>query len=862
MARHKEKEGRTGFPIVGMGASAGGLEAFEQFFKQVSPQSGIAFVLVPHLDPAHASMLTDILGRITSMPVLEAQDGVEVQPDHVYVIPPNRDMALFHGALQLSVPGAARGQRMAIDYFFRSLAEDQGELAICVILSGTGTDGTLGMRAVHGAGGISLVQDPATAKYDGMPNSAIASGLATYVLPVEQMPAQLMAYARSLAGATAQPVATPPIKPNSLPKIMQLLRAKTGHDFTFYKHSTIGRRIERRMTVLGISDMESYGRYMQEHGEEVKTLFKELLINVTSFFRDPEAFAALKNDVMPRLFAGKPENYVFRVWVAGCATGEEAYSLAILFREHMDEIKQDFKAQIYATDIDEDSIATARGGVYPANIAMDVSIDRLRRFFVKEDAGYRVKKDIREMVIFATQNVVKDPPFTKLDMVSCRNLLIYLEPELQSRLIPALHYALKPGGFLFLSPSESVGNYAELFTQLDKKWRTFQARASVSSAHSLLAGGLGWTGDGPGRQSVELAAKSREANVAELTRKYLLQTYAPSSVLTDEAGTILYIYGDTGKFLRPAPGQASLSVIEMAREGLTLDLRTAIHQAAIQRTIIRGKAPDVKINGGSQDVEFSVHPVTEPDFGASQLLLISFQAVAEKVGKATSVRRPARSAATRRVDELQQELAYTKESLQATIEELQASNEELKSTNEELQSTNEELQSTNEEIETSKEELQSVNEELVTVNAELQSKIEQLASVQSDMKNLLDTISVGAIFLDERLKIKRFTREAASIFRLVDSDVGRPLADIRSHVMGEDLLEDARTVLETLIPREKQVRTSDGFWRLARIVPYRTMDNVIEGVVLTFTDITAFKSNLAPEASAAPAQGGASGESS
>lgn len=815
------------FPIIVLGASAGGLEAFEQFFRHVPPDSGMAFVLVSHLDPGHVSMLTEILQRSTAMPVAEAQDQMVVAPNQVYVIPPNRDMTIFHGTLQLSVPAGLRGQRMPIDFFLRSLAEDQGEKAIGVILSGTGTDGTLGLRAIHGAGGVAFVQDPSTAKYDGMPTSAVQSSLATYVLPAEKMPEQMLTYVKTLFEHKVKPVSTAPAATSALNKIMLLLRSKTGNDFTLYKQSTIHRRIERRMTVHSIGDTDIYARYLQEHPGEVQLLFKELLINVTSFFRDPEAFDVLKKDILPQLFEHKPEDYIFRIWVPGCATGEEAYSVAIVFREHMDDAGQEFKVQIYGTNIDEDAIAAARSGVYLPNIAIDVSQERLRRFFVKEETGYRVKKDIREMVVYATQNVIKDPPFTKLDLVCCRNLLIYLGPELQSRLIPVFHYALKPGGVLFLSPAESVGSFTDLFKPINKKCKFFQAKASIASTRTLMAGGLAWTGDRIERGLDEAAKKAKETNFAELAKRVLLQSYAPPSVVTDEKGNILYVHGDTGKYLRPAPGQASLNVVEMAREGLQLGLRTTIHNVATKKTQVVCKNLPVKTNGGIQGVNLTVKPLTEPE-ATPGLLIVSFrEAEPQPQGKATRAKRTVRSGTSKRVEELEQELVYTEENLQATIEELQATNEELKSTNEEL--------------ETSKEELQSLNEELVTVNAELQAKIEQLAGMQNDMKNLLDNTNIGTIFLDENLAIKWFNREAATVFRLVATDTGRPLSDIKSNIEGEDLIAEARAVLDSLVPREKQVQKTGNEWCLVRIVPYRALDNVIEGVVLTFTDITGLK---------------------
>ncbi len=822
------------FPIVGLGASAGGLEAFEQFFRHITPDSGMAFVLVSHLDPSHASILTEILQRNTALPVVEAQDQMKVEANCVYVIPPNRDMAIFHGVLQLSVPEQPRGQRMPIDAFLRSLAEDQGEQAIGIILSGTGTDGTLGLRAILGAGGVSLVQEPATAKYDGMPESAINAGYASHVLAVDKMPEALLSGIRTLNR-------TPVIQPTTnsgLNRILMQLRSVTGHDFSQYKKSTINRRIERRMSMHDLDSQEVYARYLKQHPDEIAKLFKELLINVTSFFRDPEAFIALKQDILPLLFADKPEDYVFRVWVAGCATGEEAYSIAILLREYMDETHQEFRILLYATDLDDDAISVARAGIYPPNVAQDIHPERLHRFFIKEEAGYRVKKAIREMVVFATQNVIKDPPFTRLDLLSCRNLMIYLEPEIQNRLIPAFHYALKPGGVLFLSPSESTGSHPELFSPLNRKWKFYRASGTIASTRAVMSGGLVWTRNPDTKEPDEVPTKARETNFAELTRRMLLQFYAPASVVTDEKGTILYVYGDTGRYLRPAPGQATLNIVEMAREGLQLHLRTALNAASQNEPTLNHESP-VKSNGDLHTANFSVRQMPAPDAG-QKLLLVSFQDIA----RPTPARRARGKGAApshaelRHVEELEHELAYHKENLQATIEEQQASNEELKSTNEELQSTNEELQSTNEELETSKEELQSVNEELVTVNAELQAKIEQLDDMQNDMKNLLDNVNVGTLFLDSRLRIKRLTRDAVQAYRLVATDVGRPLSDIKSNIEGDDLLAHAQTVLDTLIPFEREVRTTGGFWYLARIQPYRTLDNVIDGVVLTFTDIS------------------------
>ncbi|MDI1277324.1 chemotaxis protein CheB [Methylobacter sp.] len=801
------------FPIVGLGASAGGLEAFEQFFRHIPPDSGMAFVLVSHLDPSHASILTEILQRTMSMPVAEAQDQMHVMPNRVYVIPPNRDMTIFHGALQLSIPAVPHGQRMPIDAFLRSLAEDQAEKSIGIILSGTGTDGTLGLRAILGAGGVTLAQEPTTAKFDGMPVSAIQAGYVTHILPAEKMPEVLLSGILALA---LQPLPSPPTALSGINHILMQLRTSTGHDFSLYKKSTITRRIQRRMSQNGIEDTETYARYLKEHPSETASLFKELLINVTSFFRDPEAFVALKQDILPAVLADKPEDYVFRVWVAGCATGEEAYSIAIVLRELMDKNQYEFKSQIYSTDLADDTITIARAGLYPPNIALDVTPERLRRFFIKEDGGYRVKKEIREMVVFAIQNVVKDPPFTKLDLLSCRNLMIYLEPELQNRLIPAFHYALKPGGVLFLSPSEGIGNHTELFTPLNRKWKFYRATPSTASTRAILTSNLNWTTEPAHKTPEDIMKSARENNLAELTRRMLLQFYAPTSVMTDLKGNILYVYGETGKYLRP-PGHATLNMIDMAREGLQLELRSAI-SAANQGTPTLDRELSVKTNGDFHPVHLCVRPLSNPN-DRQNLLLVSFQDIAQPApDKPARTKRTSKPNELHHIEELERELAYTKENLQATIEEQFASNEELKCTNEEMQ---------------------SINEELVTVNSELQAKIVQLADMQNDMKNLLDNIHIGTIFLDQSLIIRRFTRDAAQIYRLVASDVGRALSDIKPELEGEDdLLDAAHAVLDNLVPIEREVKTLNGNWYLARIQPYRTLENMIDGMVLTFTNIT------------------------
>lgn len=840
------------FPIVGIGASAGGLEAFEAFFRACPPDTGMGFVLVPHLDPDHVSLLTEILQRSTAMPVVEALDQVAVAPDQVYIIPPNREMSIRDGVLQVQLPQQPRGQRMPIDGFLRALAKDQSERAIGIILSGTATDGTLGLRAIFGAGGVCLVQDPASARYDGMPQSAIAAGYATHVLPVEAMPALLQQLARQARFRLRLPAIQPEQTISGINQILLQLRHATGHDFSLYKKSTIGRRIERRRVQHAIDDLAVYARFLKESPAEIQALFKELLINVTSFFRDPEAFVALKLNILPPMLAARPAGGVLRVWVAGCASGEEAYSMAIVLQELLDERSNtrappwDF--QIFATDIDDDAIATARAGRYPINIAQDVTPARLHQFFIQDAAGFKVKKSIREKVVFAVHSVIKDPPFTRLDLLSCRNLLIYLEAEQQDRLIPSFHYALNVDGVLFLSTSESIANHPELFAALDRKWKFYRAKASAPRSVSVIHHEPNWTHMQPIEATVTVATGNpRTSGIAELSQRALLQAFAPASVTTDRQGNILYVHGDAGNYLRPPPGPISTQVVEMAREGLQLELRAALMAAAtLGKPTLNREVTLPGDDGGSRTVSLSVRPLPGQTADGVDLLLVSFQDVA--VPNAGAARRPRgkRGAAqtgaeAARVAELEREIAYARENLQSTIEVQQASNEELKSANEELQSTNEELQSTNEELETSKEEMQSLNEEVLTVNSELNAKVEQLSGIQNDMKNLLDNINTGTLFLDHQLTIRRYTREALKIYPLIASDIGRPLADIQSNFDSQSLLSELQAVLDTLVPKEREVRTTDGKWYLARIQPYRTLDNVIEGVVLTFTEVTDFK---------------------
>ena len=829
----------TKFPIVAIGASAGGLDALEQFFTNMPGDTGMAFVLVQHLDPTHKSILVDLVNRYTPMKVFEVQDGMKIEPNCAYIIPPNWDMAILHGILQLIKPTAPRGLRLPIDFFFRSFAQDQLERAICIVLSGTGTDGTLGLKAVKENGGMSMVQDLESAKYDGMPRSALATGLVDFVLPPAKMLGQLISYVQHAfapgAEKTPEPIQN---RTDDLQKIFIFLRDQTGHNFSFYKPNTIVRRIERRMTVNQIERIADYVRYLQYNPAEIDTLFKELLIGVSNFFRDSDAFEVLAQKAIAALFKTKAPGQPMRVWVPGCASGEEAYSIAILLREHMGMLKQEFPVQMFATDIDSAAIETARLANYPESIAGEVSAERLGRFFNKQDNIYQVNKVIRDMLVFSEQSVIKDPPFSRLDLISCRNLLIYMGPALQKRVLQLFHYALNQDGYLFLGNSETIGEYTELFGVVDRKWKLF-LRKGKGAAHEVgvKIPTLPLPMDIAGARAETELKQRRMPNSRELTEQLLLDQYAPAGVLIKESGEALYFHGRTGKYLEPPAGEADWNILGMAREGLRLDLTTAIRKAITQKKIISYDRLRLKTNGADQLIKLIVKPVTEQT-GQTGLLLVMFEEL-ESPQPMESVEHVEPSEATHpRVRELEHELRSTREYLQTTVEELETSNEELKSTNEELQSSNEELQSTNEEMETSKEELQSVNEELVTVNSEHEVKLVELARANDDMANLLASLDIGTIFLDLHLCIQRFTPSATNVFNLIQTDIGRPLTDIASKLIDAHVLTAVKEVMDNLIPIEKEVQTRQGRSFLMRIKPYRTAEHAIEGAVIVFVDIT------------------------
>jgi two-component system, chemotaxis family, CheB/CheR fusion protein len=850
----------AGLPVVGIGASAGGLAAFEAFFSGMPAQSdpGMAFVLVQHLAPDHKSILADLVRRYTRMQVFEVEDGISLQANCAYIIPPNRDMAFLNGALQLLEPVAPRGQRLPIDYFFRSLAQDLHERAIGIVLSGTGSDGTLGVRAIKGAGGMVMVQNPESTEFDGMPRSAIATGLVDYELPPAEMAAQLIAYVAHAFGSPPRVAALPTHSDAAMKKIFVLLRNQTTHDFSLYKPSTIQRRIERRLAVHQIDGLDNYVKYLQQTPAEVESLFRDLLIGVTSFFRDREAFDVLGAECIPKLLADSPSGAVIRVWCAGCSTGEEAYSLAMLLQEQMEKRNQTHTVQLFATDIDNRAIATARAGLYPASIATDLTPERLERFFTAEADGsvYRINKEIRDMLVFSEQDVLKDPPFSKLDLISCRNLLIYLGGQLQKKLIPLFRYALKPNGMLFLGTSEGVGDFEDLFAGVDRKSKLFRCAENQRDGMSratlarLVAPVTAITAAFP--TGAAKARQNEKPPMRELTEQTLLQQIAPACVLVNDQGDILYLHGRTGMYLEPTPGESRPNnILTMAREGLRHELSATLHQAAREHVVVRRTGLRVKTNGDFTMVNLTIRPTATttsptaeeqspfylviledaPDLAPEQVPMLSKSANA---GEAI-----VSSDADAVILALKEELRTKEEYLRTTYEELETSSEELKSSNEEMQSMNEELQATNEELETSKEELQSINEELATVNTELQAKVGDLSRTNNDMNNLLSGTGIATIFVDMQLRVLRFTPTASVIINLIPSDVGRPVQHIVSNLTGYDsLVNDAKCVLDTLGAKEKNVQTTEGRWYKMHIQPYRTLENVIEGVVLTFVDIT------------------------
>lgn len=827
---------RQSLPIVGIGSSAGGLEAVEAFFSAMPSETGCAFVLVPHLAPTHVSIMPELIQKQTTMKVVQITDGISVQPDSVYVVPPNRDLSILNGTLQLMELNHPRGAHLPIDKFFTSLALDQGTNAVCIILSGTGRDGTLGAKAIKAESGMVMVQDETSAKYDGMPRSAIATGIADYVLPPSEMPRQLLKFLRhAVRSSTPMIIKDEDNMPNHLQQICIILRSRTGHDFSLYKKNTLLRRIERRMHVHQIDRVNEYVLFLQKSEVETDTLFKELLIGVTSFFRDTSAFEALGEKFLPDLLKDKPNDYVMRVWVAGCSSGEEAYSLAILLQEVLERLNRRINIQIFGTDIDAEAVSSARAGIFPASIAADVGETRLQRWFIKEDAHYRIKKSIREMVVFAEQSIIKDPPFTKLDLLSCRNMLIYFGPELQKRLMPIFQYCLKPAGILFLGSSESIGHSHDFFTVLDKKWKLYSRRpVSFVARRVLKMPPMPLTKSRPHLQQPDAVRKAEEMSAFQLVETILKQVKAPPCVIIDEACDIIYLHGHIGRYLEPASGKVSINILDMARPGLKPGLASAIRESAANMQECVRNDIAIEHDVGLISLDLTVKPILEHSALHGLTMVIFNEVDSNAATKKRNRKAPKPQTKNSAVEMIEQELRYTRENLQTTIEELETTNEELKSTNEELQSTNEEL-------ETSKEELQSLNEEATTVNAELQCHIDELSKANDDMKNLLDSTQIATIFLDLDLCVRRFTPKAVEIIPLTSIDYGRPIKHFATALIDTDLAADASSILQDLGMKEQEVRSENGDCFRMRTRPYRTMNNVIDGVVITFENITELK---------------------
>ncbi|MDZ4675642.1 MAG: chemotaxis protein CheB [Gemmatimonadota bacterium] len=837
-----------GFPIVGIGASAGGLPAFEEFFRAlpVTAEIGMAFVLVQHLAPDHTSILSELIQRFTTMPVFEITDGITVQRNSIYVIPPNRDLALINGTLQLLDPVEARGQRLAIDFFFRSLAQDQHDRAIGIVLSGSGSDGCLGVRAIKGEGGMVMAQTPTTTDFDSMPRSAIATGMVDFVLPPREMPAELMAYCgqaygRAATTATTTAITTATAATLSTTEVMQkifvLLRAQTGHDFSLYKPNTISRRVERRQAVHRIQQVDDYVRLLQRDPGEVDALFQDLLIGVTRFFRDPDAFAVLEAQAIPKLFANRSPGATVRVWVPGCSTGEEAYSIAMLLIEYMDAAKHNVKLQVFATDIDRRAIHAARSGAYPASISVDLTPERLARFFVLEENlnHFCVQKRVRDVVIFSEQDVTRDPPFSKLDLISCRNLMIYMGVELQKKLLPLFDYALRPGGYLFLGTSETVGDFAPLFSAVDRKAKVYQSR---DDGHVRFAGAARFrpppltSGGSSASRRTTPPAKNR---LRDVMARAILQHHAMAGAIVAGNGDILYLHGRTGQYLELPEGELHTNLVAEAREGLKRPLGAALRRAVARNQRVQQSGLSVRTNGDFTVIDLIVQPVPSGRHGVEEpvmFLVILEPAALPRPGarapESTADAAESGTSADSRIEVLTHELKLKEASLLISDEELEASIEE--------------LQSTTEEMETSKEELQSVNEELSTVNVELQDRVADLSQLNNDMNNLLAGTGVGTIFVGYGLQITRFTPPVTQLINLIPTDVGRPMGHIVSNLKGYDrLVEDVQRVLDTLVPFEVEVQSKAGRWFLLHIRPYRTLENVIEGAVITFTDVTEMK---------------------
>lgn len=818
------------FPIVGIGASAGGLEALEALTSRLTAD-GMSFVILQHLAPGHESALANILARGTAMKVVTIRDGMPLEVDHIYVAPPNVDVALHQGVLCLIAQSAdRRGPRLSIDAFLRSLAADQGARAIGVILSGAGTDGTLGLKAINEAGGITFVQEPSTAGQPSMPQSAVDAGCADFCLSPAEIADELMRLSKHPYVAAARPAKV--FDDGVRTHLFILLRTAFGVDFGAYKLPTLERRIQRRMALHKLDHLADYVKYVQSNVAELNVLYSDLLIGVTGFFRDQEPFETLKTLVFPRLVENRNPDVPIRIWVAGCATGEEAFSLAICLLEFLGERAPNYSIQIFATDVEEQSLTRARLAVYPQNIALDVSPERLQRFFTHSDKGYQVHRAVRDMVVFARHNLTRDPPFSRIDLVSCRNVLIYLQPQLQKKVLRFFHYSLNPNGFLFLGTSETVGDGSDLFSLIDRKAKLYSKKESARA--TTFEYSFGARVD-PEVAVVSPAERRPAISVLQLADRKVLEQYGPPGVVVNEAFDILQYRGKTGRFFEPSPGIATVNLLKLARPELLPELRAALQKALAGNVRVISNPIRPWHDGGFVALRLDVTPL--PDPGASgKTFLVLFN---ERDEARPEPAAPAETAPNDpRLGELERELVATKEYLQTTVENFQAANEELQSSNEELQSANEELQSTNEELETSKEELQSTNEELVTLNEELHNRMAQLNLISDDLQNVFATTTMALVLVGMDLRIRRFSTAAERLLNLIPGDVGRPLAYLRNIVKARDIEQTVSDAIRTIAATEQKVRCEDA-WYSMQITPYRTADHVIRGALIEFTKVLA-----------------------
>jgi two-component system, chemotaxis family, CheB/CheR fusion protein len=843
----EERDQSQPFFIVGVGASAGGLEALTAFLKALYLDS-MAVVIVQHLAPKHESLLPTLLSRWNEAKVTAVEDGMTVEPGHIYVIPPNSDLAILQGVLHLMAPSEGmRAPHLPVDYFFRSLAEDQGSRSIGIVLSGTGSDGTFGLQSIKEAGGITFAQEPTSAKYDGMPRSAIDSGWADFTLAPEDIATELLRV-RNHPYLTRKRASSPQAQ-ESVGKLIVLMRAAFGNDLTYYKPTTMDRRIERRMALQKIESLTDYVKFVQGNPGELRLLYKDMLISVTNFFRDPESFETLKTAILSRMLESKETGGHIRFWIPACSTGEEAYSLAIALFELLGERAQEFRIQIFGTDVDESSIQYARRGLYPHNIALDVSPERLQRFFIKKENGYQITRRIRDVVVFSVQNVTRDAPFSRLDLVSCRNLLIYLRPSMQKRVLRIVHYSLLPTGYLMLGSSETVGDLSDYFAVVDRKNKIYARRHVAETAP--LDMGLGVKVPEPAQPVPSSTTHRTSATLANLAERKILELYGPPGVLVNDDFDVVHIRGRTRGYLEPMPGAPSFNILRLARPDLHVELRRVLTEARSnnRRASVAARIAE---DGNVRPVTIEVIPVLEPETKVRCFMVLFHEEKDKGKGREQGAETGAHSLhevsdgpssvnpstmGDERTQELERELTMTKEYLQSAIEELESSNEELKSSNEELQSSNEELQSTNEELETSKEELQSSNEELTTVNDELHSRMGELQLTNDDLHNILSSMGSAMIIVGLDLRIRRFTQVAETLMNLVPGDVGRTASLLNAFVVGERIEKLAAQVIEKLVPVEKRIECANQRWYLLHISPYKTLDHAIKGAVIVLLDI-------------------------